>query len=949
MFVLHRKTFVFGSAVILATGLTLNPLSAFAQDETAPPPSESSPESAPPAAEATPEAAPETQAETDASASADAGAEQGTAAATDVIPVEPLKAEAELPAKEGAVALDTVVVTARKRKETIQEVPLSVTAFSSKDMEQRGYSSLEDIAAATPGFTFEGFITGGAHGNPVIRGLAQTFTTARIQNVSFFLDGVYLQRQSMLNLGLVDMERIEVVKGPQNALYGRNAFAGAVNYVTLAPNNDVEGYVSAGLGDNQRMEYRASISGPFTESGDWLGKLTAGITSYDGHTRNDHPVADANPDGPNLRGNLGGGDDATYSASLLYEPPGPLRVRGSLYRSEIEHETAPGYSLSGVNAARFGLRFDDQNDLNCNTAEVNDIQPQPPRTHTGFTLYCGELPAYASDVAPRTVNGIVVDPRAIGTITETNAMTLSAEYEVRDGLTVNYLFGFADHTSYTDGGVSDEDPLAGRGIITNAALTQVDNQNPAAYEFINTSSGRPNSELQSFSHEVRLDWRNSERMRTIFGAYYSVVEDEEWTSLYISDLCNADTPENIRNCNTPINAPNTLAQRTVLTAAPAYDQYVRQHGGRLRGEWTGFEDSIAAVFGSVSFDFTENLNGALEARYSVEDKKIERYTDSFMLAPGESICYGISCVPPDPQRSTAPVLPFGNTLESAIAVPFDEEKFSDITPRAILNWKYADSHSVYGSVAKGVKAGGFNNADAVTELTYKEEVNWTYELGSKNLFADNRFMLNVSLYYVDWTDLQGGVPPSVAGLSTSDIITNVGGAQSIGVELESRLAITEAFTLDVGGTYNDATFTDGTKYAAGDQETGSFHCDGVTCPADGDVSGNQLARTSKVQYSVGLNYEVFLAGWMLNSRVDTNYQSKQYVEPLNLAWVPDRQLTNASIKLVSPDYRWELIGWGKNLTNEDYAANSFLIGVFNQYMVGKGAARTWGATLKYRF
>jgi iron complex outermembrane recepter protein len=876
----------------------------------------------------------------------------------DVIPVSEISAaEAPLETEEhGAVKLDDVVVTARKRQETIQNVPLSVTAFSAKDMEQRGYSGLDDIAAATPGFTFEGFMTGGAHGNPVIRGLAQTFTTSRIQNVSFFLDGVYLQRQSMLNLGLVDMERIEVVKGPQNALYGRNAFAGAINYVTLAPNNQVEGYLVGGLGDNERAEYRASISGPIGDN--WLGKFTVGAQTYDGHTRNNHPVADADPAGPNLRGNLGGNNDVTYSASLLYEPPGSLRVRGSVYRSEIEHETAPGYSISGVNAARFGLRFDDQNDLNCNVATVRDIQPQPPRTHTGFSAWCGELPLYASDVAPRKVAGIVVDPRAIGTITETNALTLSADYDITSDLSVHYLFGFADHTSYTDGGASDEDPLAGRGINTNALLTQIDNQDPAAYTFANTASGRPNSELQTFSHELRFDWMLSDRMRTSFGAYYSTVTDEEWTTLFINDLCNADSAENIANCNKAISAPNKIADSTVVTVAPAWDQYTRQHGGKNRGEWTGFDESIAAVFSSVGYDFTDNLNGTIEARFSYEQKKIARFTDSFAVAPGEVFCYGLNCtgIPPDNPACaaeytdpTAPVLPIASCLVSGVLVPRDEETFTEFTPRAILNWQFAENSMVYGSIAKGIKAGGFNNAVSEAELTYDQEVNWTYEIGSKNTFFKRRLTLNGALYYVDWTGLQGGVPPAVAGLSTSDIITNIGGASSAGVELETKFGITEWLTFNFGGTYNDATYADGTKYAAGRQDTGSVHCDGVTCPADGDISGNQLARTSKVQYSVGLDFDTYLNGWGIGARIDSNYQSKQFVEPLNLAWVPERQLTNASIRLVSPDFHWELVGWAKNLTDELYPANSFVIGVFNQYMVATGARRTWGMNLKYKF
>ena len=872
------------------------------------------------------------------------------------IPVQEVTAPEPAPAPEKvqdakATELNEVVVTARKRSESLQRVPVSVTAFSAKQMEQRGYTGLDDIASATPGFTFEGFATGGAHGNPVIRGLAQQFTTARVQNVSFFLDGVYLQRQSMLNVGLIDMERIEVVKGPQNALYGRSAFAGAVNYITLRPSAAPQGYVSMTLGDNDRREFRTSYSGPLNRTATLRGKFTYGTGSYDGHTKNHHPVADANPPGPNLRGNLGGHSDDIYSVSLAYLPTEALGFRIGYYNGQQIHEAAPSYSLSGVNAARFGLRFDDQNDLNCNTATVRDIQPQPPRTHTGFSAWCGPLPRYASDVAPRTLPGMIIDPRAIGTIAETQVVTFTSDYEFSEGLSGHYLFGFADHSSYTDGGTSDEDPLAGRGINVNAALTQADTQDPNAYEFINTASSRPNSILDTFSHEVRFDWRILPTLNSSAGVYYSQVKDREWTALFINDLCNADTPENIQNCNEPLSAPNTLAERTVLTAAAAYDQYTRQHGGDIRGEDTAFRDRIYAGFASLRYNFTDTLEGTLEGRYTVESKVVDRFTDSFALAPGQSVCYGLNCTPAEGRTiyPTAPVVPAGNTLTSAIAVPHDTATFRSITPRAILNWNFAKRSMAYVSAAKGVKAGGFNNANTEAELTYEEEESWAYELGSKNTFFGRALTINGAVYYVDQSTLQGGVPPSVAGLSTSDIITNIGGATNLGIELETVLAVSRALSFDAGGTFSNPQYKKGTKYAAGRQDTGSFHCDGITCPADGDISGNQLSRSSRIQLTGGINFSRKFGGWGISSRLDTSYQSKQYLEPLNLGWVPARQLYNASLRLSSPQSTMELTAWVKNLTDEDYASNSFVIGVFNQYLVGKGARRTFGTNLKFSF
>lgn len=862
----------------------------------------------------------------------------------DVIPVAELPAEEAPPSTEKSVELDTVVVTSRKRAESLQNVPLSVTAFSSKQLEQRGFTGLDDIAAATPGFTFEGFASGGAHGNPVIRGLAQQFTTTRVQNVSFFLDGVYLQRQSMLNLGLIDMERIEVVKGPQNALYGRSAFAGAVNYITLQPRENMEGYLSMTLGDNSRQEYRGSLAGPLNDSATLLGKATFGVANYDGHTKNNHPVADAPIPGRHLRGNLGGSEDKIYSLSLAYEPIKALKLRGSFYKASQVHEAAASYSISGVNAARFGLRFDDQNDLNCNTATVNDIQPQPPRTHTGFTAFCGELPRYASDVAPRTVDGIVVDPRAIGTVAKTNILTFGSDYDVLGNLTAHYLFGLADHTSYTDGGASDEDPLAGRGINVNAITTQIDNQDPSAYVFVNTASSRPNSELKTFSHELRFDWGIASALNSSFGVYYSKVKDHDWSALFLNDLCNADTPQNIQNCAQQLSTPNTVAEQTVVTVAPAYDQFTRQHGGVVRGEDTKYSDSTRSVFASLRYNFTDTLEATVEARYNIEGKAVERLSDAFALAPGQSICYGVACTPPN----DAPVLPIANTLTSTIVVPTDSATFKSVTPRAIVNWNYAKNNMVYASVAKGVKAGGFNNSNTPGEETFEEEQNWTYELGSKNAFG-RILTFNASVFYVNQSTLQGGVPPAVGSLSSSDIISNIGGATSLGVEIESSLNVTRELSLDVGLTFTDPKYKKGTKFSGGRQDTGSVHCDGVTCPTDGDISGNQLSRTSKNQIAGGINYVRRVGDWKVSSRVDTNYQSKQYVEPLNLGWVPARQLTNASLKLSSPTGDWEFTAWGKNLTNEDYAANAFFIGVFNQYLVGKGARRTFGGNLKYRF
>lgn len=146
--------------------------------------------------------------------------------------------------------LEEIVVTARKREERLQEIPLSVTAFTTGDMAKRSIKDMKDIARFTPGFSFGDFGGGGATA-PVIRGANQVAGNFE-QNVSFFLDGIYLPRSYMTNLGFGNFERIEVVKGPQSARYGRNAFMGAINYVSKRPTEEWMAEGTATVGNHKR-------------------------------------------------------------------------------------------------------------------------------------------------------------------------------------------------------------------------------------------------------------------------------------------------------------------------------------------------------------------------------------------------------------------------------------------------------------------------------------------------------------------------------------------------------------------------------------------------------------------------------------------------------------------------------------------------------------------------
>ena len=139
------------------------------------------------------------------------------------------------PVSAQQMVLEEIVVTARKRDESLQDIPLSISAFSVDQLRDKGIDNVHELAEATPGFAMDrGF--GRFFDRPVIRGQSSILGG---RNASFFVDGVYVSN-SVASTTIDSLERIEVLRGPQSAIYGRATFAGAINYITKRPSNEFE-------------------------------------------------------------------------------------------------------------------------------------------------------------------------------------------------------------------------------------------------------------------------------------------------------------------------------------------------------------------------------------------------------------------------------------------------------------------------------------------------------------------------------------------------------------------------------------------------------------------------------------------------------------------------------------------------------------------------------------
>ncbi len=383
-------------------------------------------------------------------------------------------------AQEGAdrtELLDVVVVTARKREESIQEIPVAVSAFTEDDFAKQGIRDLADVARFTSGFNFEDF--GGGFGTPVIRSASQTRLTAIEANVSTFFDGIYVPRAWAVNSGVSALQRVEVVKGPQSARYGRNAFMGAINYVPKAPTPEFEADVNATFGADDRIDFGGSISGPIVEDR-VSGLLTFNTSEFDGSWDNSHPNAGLDLGSRGTTDNAGGWDNQSFSAALKITPTDRLDIDLAFYNFDLSDEARGAGQIAEFAGGG-----------NCGNLNI----------FGGSRLFCGEIPG--------PPDSIPVDPRAYGRQADVDITKLSINFDINDAMSVSYLYGIIE------------------GDVDIASISESDDavcgtSTPGICQFQNTPLGG----LDYDTHEIRLTYDGDGSSLWTIGAFYSDGQDE---------------------------------------------------------------------------------------------------------------------------------------------------------------------------------------------------------------------------------------------------------------------------------------------------------------------------------------------------------------------------------------------------------------------------------------
>ncbi len=802
-----------------------------------------------------------------------------------------LPAVTTLPAA-GIAAVDELIVTVRKREETILDVPVAISAFTAGDFSRRAMQELEDIAQQTPGFNFEDGANGGL-GLPTIRGASQFTSTVLETNVSVFIDGLYVPRQYAFDMGLMDTARIEIAKGPQSALYGRNAFMGALNYIpNKAPLDELDVEAEITFGSDEREDYSISVGVPIVE-GKFGVRASWAQSEFDGTWGNSHPEAN-NIGSPSTKGNLGGWDDESWSIGAVIKPTEAFEFDIAYYDIENFNEKKARYRID----RRFNGSADE---LNCGNVIPGSpgFPPFVPPSPDLHMLWCGELPTMEE-------RSTLQDPRGYGVVTESEILRLGAKWDITDAITLEYIFGNIQTEAHTTAVSAATDPLTEDG---NAFLFGG-----------NTSFSTPNGGFDYDSHEFRVNYDEGGNWSGMLGAYYSEGADTDFQVFGTYPLYNAP------------GGTDPVPYHDVVTNAADLSRY------------TTTETDVWALFGLFEYNgFFDGRGGlTVEARYTHEEKsqfnhlvdpvalpiaaEIQLLEDSYnYFTPRITFDYDVTDNNMVYASISKGVLSggFNGTPSRFLSNGFlllEDERFFDTSS----NWTYEI----------GSKNTFLDGRAQLSTAIY--HVDW------EDMHMARRPTI---------------VPALDALLSSRDrdrittIVENLGDVEVYGIEVEGSIQLTDNLTVNAGASYQDSTYKDGT---ISDRIFQSGACDDVVCASNGDVGGNTLQRQSPTQVFGGVMWEDDLAIGNMSDlgyyiRTDVTYQEKQYTSEINTAWIQPRTLVNMSAGLTAE--HWELQFWAKNLFDEVYnnqAGNVFRV-IDVGYTPTLGHQRTIGGTLKVKF
>ena len=785
---------------------------------------------------------------------------------------------------------EPIIVTATLRAMDVQDIPLAVTAVAPEALEREGISDIKTLSSISPSFNIQSSQTETQGTSIKIRGVGTTGNNSGLESsVGVFIDGVYQSRPGVALGDLVDLERLEILRGPQGTLFGRNTSAGALNITTKKANlSELEGFANASYGNYNFINVQGGVSVPIVQDVAAF-RLSGTYRKRDGFLKSSTGAESNDRNRYMLRG------------QLYIEPNADISIRLLADYSKVDENC-------------------------CDAVIIRETELAP------FFAFHG----LASDGVDQFGRPALQNLATNSQLFKNGAEQFGFSGELRwdfGGAKLTYIGAYRDFQSRS----TQESDFTSLNIFTTGA---------------NGSNSRagilPSGDsIKTMTHELRLQGTAfNDRFDWLIGGFYSdeeIVADQTMT--FGADYQRANSAFNFGpalgpnplftftafgNGGVPVNSLGSFAENRFRQDAKSYSIFTHNV--------INFTDRLSLTLGaryvdekkSASFDQLNASNGACQA--SVNGVLSGAYSGIGLPGAVQSGIVGLNCFPfAAPVTLTAPAALGGGLASRFLPLPREWAntfKDNEITYTAQVGYKPNEDLLLYGGYSHGFKSGGFNLDPTASNLTnsaavlttgaapifadprFKSEKVDQIELGVKATFG--RFKANLALFDMKMSDFQ------VLEFTGVQFLTfNVNSARSTGAELEVFGDLGNYLKGNVALTYADARYPK--------------NCDvGVApdaLPSVRRLCGQDLTNAPKFTGVMGLTYDGPLnsSGWGLLVSGSINYSDSRTTRtididtnglPVPLARQENYFKMNARIGLTTPDERFTFELWGTNLSNE---------------------------------
>ncbi|MET0274286.1 MAG: TonB-dependent receptor [Phenylobacterium sp.] len=887
-----------------------------------------------------------------------------------------------------ATVIGELVVTAQRREQSIQDVPIAVSAFSADALKDQQIEGGRDLLMAVPNVTFSRANFGGY--NFQIRGIGtKLVATSADAAIGIHENNVPVTAGSLADTNFYDVERVEVLRGPQGTQFGRNTTGGLVNIITNKPTDVFAAKVTGNVGNYNSRLVDGFINIPL---GDQFAVRAAGsYVKRDGYGHN--LVTDNDIDGRDLwstRLSLRWKPIETFTANLMWE-----RFKENDNRARVQKQLCikdPGPTSVGGQPTNLPGRVT-QNYLSQGCLPGDLKTPQALQEVNSAATLGGGLGILTGLITGDAYAGKIQDPNlrnmesAFDPIYRNKAdvVMLNLEWQMTDGLNLSFTSSYSEGESFTEADYNRATPTQtfNSTIISPGGFfddPQVGRTNQFRTIDFGTGEGNQRTyELRlqsSFDGPLNFSVGSSYQKAKSVSDYYVTSNTLTAVSILLFNLGSGCPP------NGGLNLPNC--------------QYVDPNpipdgsGHNYFDNRTRYQIASYATFGEVYYNFTDELRVTGGLRYTQDRKRAQPFQPG-LFTPGSGL------------RPLA----------------IQAVKFEEVTGRLNFEWSpevsFTDKSLFYASYARGYKGGGFNPPQSAGQelfpKTYEPEFINAFEVGAKNTLADGRLILNLTGFHYDYkgyqvsqiiqrTSVNVNINAKIYGAELESIwepVTNLRFNAAIGY-LHTKLGDNESLdlmnltqgnpaytTVKNGDSFSNciaptaqvaalqaainAGFLPAIALTGAPGAPGIGICQGAFAtgqplsalvtvnPLAGipaQLGGNELPNSPHWTVSLGAQYQWELGGgWTATPRADFYYQAKSYSRIFNA--INDRldSYTNANISLSfdKPDWAMNVQFYVKNVADKTVVTDQYLTddtsGLFTNIFLTE--PRTYGVSVSKAF